>query len=156
MDCCDNNNTTNDDQILLITKFFDYSERYGMGFVLNNGCVGVYYNDSSKIVLSPDKRYFQYLERKPNNQELQKYYMDCYPSELKKKVILLQYFYKHFFPHEVNAFQREPEELSPEALDFDEVDLPDLPFVKKWRFTSHAMVFQLTDERFHFILNDRR
>jgi polo-like kinase 1 len=35
-----------------VTKWVDYSTKYGMGYLLLNGATGVYYNDGTKIVLS--------------------------------------------------------------------------------------------------------
>lgn len=36
-----------------IGKWIDYSEKYGLGYLLCNGCVGVIFNDGSKIVATP-------------------------------------------------------------------------------------------------------
>lgn len=38
-----------------------------MGYLLNNGVVGVYFNDNTKIILSSDGNIFQYYERKKRN-----------------------------------------------------------------------------------------
>eukprot|EP00826_Nyctotherus_ovalis_P034798 TRINITY_DN2927_c0_g2_i10.p1 TRINITY_DN2927_c0_g2~~TRINITY_DN2927_c0_g2_i10.p1 ORF type:complete len:435 (-),score=115.76 TRINITY_DN2927_c0_g2_i10:656-1891(-) len=40
-----------------IARWLDYSSKYGLGFVTTNGCVGVHFNDNSKIVLHRNKRY---------------------------------------------------------------------------------------------------
>ena len=32
-----------------ITKWVDYSSKYGLGYLLMNGATGVYFNDSTKI-----------------------------------------------------------------------------------------------------------
>lgn len=34
-----------------IIKWVDYSNKYGLGYIFTNGCVGVYFNDFSKIIL---------------------------------------------------------------------------------------------------------
>lgn len=36
-----------------VTCFVDYTTKYGLGFQLSSGTVGVYFNDASKIVLEP-------------------------------------------------------------------------------------------------------
>jgi polo-like kinase 1 len=36
-----------------INKWVDYSSKYGLGYLLINGATGVYFNDSTKIILSP-------------------------------------------------------------------------------------------------------
>jgi POLO box duplicated region len=50
-------------QEVWITKWVDYSSKYGMGYLLINGATGVYFNDSTKIILSPCGTYFDYIER---------------------------------------------------------------------------------------------
>jgi len=35
----------------IVTKFVDFSSKYGMGYKLSNGTYGVLFNDSTKIVL---------------------------------------------------------------------------------------------------------
>ena len=37
---------------VLITKWVDYSSKYGIGYKLSNGCYGVLYNDSTKMFLN--------------------------------------------------------------------------------------------------------
>ena len=41
----------------------DYSSKYGLGYLLSDGGVGVYFNDSTKISASPDGQEFQYIHR---------------------------------------------------------------------------------------------
>jgi hypothetical protein len=40
-----------------VSKWVDYSEKYGLGYLLSSGACGVYFNDSSRIVLFPDSSY---------------------------------------------------------------------------------------------------
>ncbi len=40
-----------------VKKWVDYSSKYGLGYILTNGCTGVFYNDSTKIILSKDEKY---------------------------------------------------------------------------------------------------
>ena len=46
-----------------VTKWVDYSSKYGMGYLLLNGATGVYFNDSTKIIMSHCGTYFDYIER---------------------------------------------------------------------------------------------
>ena len=43
-------------EILFVTKWVDYSNKYGFGAQLSDGTVLVLFNDSTKIVLSRSKR----------------------------------------------------------------------------------------------------
>ena len=65
-----------------------------LGYILNNGCSGVFFNDSTKIIMDPNGKIFQYKDRKPNDKYdlSSNHTIDFYPEELKKKVILLQHF----------------------------------------------------------------
>ena len=47
-----------------VKKWVDYSSKYGLGYLLSNGCTGVFFNDSTKIVIDQDGIRFQYYERK--------------------------------------------------------------------------------------------
>ena len=65
-------------------KWVDYSSKYGLGYLLNNGSTGVFFNDSSKILLSQDGYNFHYMERKgPDKQDIvNSYVLSEYPKEI--------------------------------------------------------------------------
>ena len=44
-----------------ISKWVDYSSKYGLGYMLSDGSTGVYFNDATKIILHPSGSYFEYL-----------------------------------------------------------------------------------------------
>lgn len=41
---------------LFISKWIDYSNKYGFGYQLSDNCVGVFFNDLTRISISPDKK----------------------------------------------------------------------------------------------------
>lgn len=45
-------------------KWIDYTSKYGLGYVLSNGAVGVFFNDATKIIMDPEGVGFDYHERK--------------------------------------------------------------------------------------------
>jgi len=45
------------DERVFIVSWVDYCNKYGMGYALTDGSVGVHFNDSTTLVLSPDKKY---------------------------------------------------------------------------------------------------
>lgn len=47
----------------LVTKFVDFSSKYGLGYMLSNGSYGVLFNDSTKIILHSNLYHFDYIER---------------------------------------------------------------------------------------------
>jgi polo-like kinase 1 len=58
---------------LHVKKWVDYSTKYGLGYLLSDGSTGVYFNDSTKIILDAKAEYnllrfrnLDYIEKKPN------------------------------------------------------------------------------------------
>lgn len=58
---------------------------------MSNGCAGVFYNDSTKLILDPKIEDFEYIQRRSSDKidVSTVYNLKDYPSELKKKVILM-------------------------------------------------------------------
>lgn len=98
--------TESQPQTELVTKFVDFSSKYGLGYLLSNGSYGVLFNDSSKIVLHPNCFHFDYVERsksQPANtssgqamesitDQVSQFDFFNYPEAIRKKVVLLQHF----------------------------------------------------------------
>lgn len=59
-----NNQSGNQNYDVWVMQWVDYSSKYGLGYVLSNGCSGVFFNDSTKIILDPTATYFEYMERR--------------------------------------------------------------------------------------------
>ena len=89
---------------LWVTQYVDYTSKYGLGYLLVDGSTGVYFNDSTKIVLAPGSSgRFQYMERVRSSQaeagdkglaheRFESHTLASYPPALHKKVTLLQHF----------------------------------------------------------------
>ena len=77
-----------------VKKWVDYSSKYGLGYLLSNGATGVFFNDSTKIILHPKSESFDYIERRQSDRQdvVQVYTLTEYPKEIQKKVTLLQHF----------------------------------------------------------------
>jgi hypothetical protein len=43
-------NEVQENQFVSVKKWIDYSSKYGIGYALSNGSIGVYFNDSSKML----------------------------------------------------------------------------------------------------------
>ena len=80
-----------------VTKWVDYSNKFGIGYLLNNGYIGVYFNDTTKIILNPIKNKFTYIDKKVVDfQELlYTFSINEYPNEIKNKVYLFNQFKKY-------------------------------------------------------------
>jgi polo-like kinase 1 len=88
-----NENEWDDTEEPYIKKWIDYSNKYGIGYILSTNACGVYFNDNSKIILASDFLTLTYIEKGLDKQESTEYYsMKNYPPEIKKKVTLLIHF----------------------------------------------------------------
>lgn len=77
-----------------VKKWVDYSQKYGLGYLLSNGAAGVFFNDSTKIILQIGSTSFDYLERRVSDKQeiIHRHTLDNYPQDIHKKVTLLQHF----------------------------------------------------------------
>jgi polo-like kinase 1 len=122
---------TSNGPALWVKKWVDYSNKYGLAYMLSNGCAGVYFNDSTKIVAAASGDSFQYTAKQPGNreEETESFEFAGFPQELQKKVTLLQHFRKHLA---INS-----------TLPSDEKELV---YIKKWMVTEHAIIFRLSNK----------
>ena len=141
-----------------VKKWVDYSSKYGLGYLLSNGYSGVFFNDSSKIILNPETKVFFYIERRSSDRQevILNYTMDNYPKEtLQKKVTLLQHFKNYLEGDNSNSNKNDDkdknkEEKTEENNKNEEKERENLqkPFtyVKKWMRTRHAIMFRLSNK----------
>lgn len=191
-----------------VVRYVDYTSKYGLGFLLNTGSAGVYFNDSTKIVLSSDGSVFQYIERRrrdapttsgptsPTSEHtIQTHLLSCYPVELHKKVTLLCHFRNYLIDQHRNGAPQHGDDEgagmdgnpkipvasvdsqasgasstvtfgvssakyvpSPTDIDRDRASdgEPEMPFLKKWVRTRHAILFRLSNRTVQVVFFDRR
>jgi polo-like kinase 1 len=67
-----------------VKKWVDYSTKYGLGYYLSNEATGVFFNDSTKIVLDPNGHHLDYMERRSSDRQDvgTEYTLTEYPKEL--------------------------------------------------------------------------
>ena len=116
---------------LWVRKWVDYSNKYGLGYVLSNGCAGVYFNDSTKIISSSNGESFQYISKTSGGKEetTSSYSAAAFPIELQKKVTLLLHFRKHLAVDIISGLESK-----------------ELIYIKKWLATEHAVIFRLSNK----------
>jgi polo-like kinase 1 len=124
-----------------VKKWIDYSSKYGLGYILSNGHVGVYFNDSTKIIYRPNGMNFIYVERKPQERtEIVTPHLlsEEFNKDLNKKVILLQHF---------KAYLLEENKNNPiEKKESENIDMKNYVYVKKWMRTKQAILFRLSNK----------
>jgi len=122
-----------------VKKWVDYSSKYGLGYLLSNGSTGVFFNDSSKIILDNKAINFNFIERRSSDKQeiVTTHTLTEYPKDLTKKVTLLQHF-RSYLEGETKGENKEEEE--------DKGDDKNNVYVKKWMRTRHAIMFRLSNK----------
>jgi polo-like kinase 1 len=80
-----------------VTKWVDFSNTFGLGYILNNGHIGLYFNDTTKIILNPIEKTFTYIDKKmvEDQELLYTFSMKEYPDDIKMKVYFFNQFKKY-------------------------------------------------------------
>lgn len=124
-----------------VKKWIDYSSKYGLGYLLSNGDAGVYFNDSTKMILPHNCKTFQYIDRGTNKKDIVLVNsLISYPQELHKKLTLLQNFKSYL----------EGESLGKEVLTESPTN-----YVKKWLRTKRAILFRFADKTVQVSFQDQ-
>ena len=133
-----------------VCTWVDYTSKYGLGYLLADGAVGVYFNDSTKIVLASDNEHFEYIERSSSSSGRrrdiirQPHTLSSYPESLNKKVTLL----KHFRGYLMEQYRKNPIKPDVEVAAMEAGSASsNMTFVKKWVRTRHAVLFRLSNRQ---------
>jgi polo-like kinase 1 len=119
-----------------VLKWLDYTHKYGLGYLTSSGYAGVYFNDSTKMLIAGPE--FFYVDRREGDkpERVQRFKASSVPSSLSKKVTLLQHFAKHL---------QAPKQSSVPA---------ELHYVKKYLRTDQAMIFRLSSRLVQVVFKD--
>ncbi|CAE6470527.1 unnamed protein product [Rhizoctonia solani] len=132
---------------VFIVSWVDYCNKYGMGYALADGSVGVHFNDSTSIVLAPNKTHLDYISSRRNGTIYvrKNYTMREHPEELKSKVYLLRHFEKYM----MDRLYGDPEYA------FEDVErTKGMDFVQKYLRMKHVIVFKMSHEVLQFNFYD--
>ncbi|KAL8584679.1 hypothetical protein ACOMHN_002407 [Nucella lapillus] len=134
-DRADNPEAVSESSIVWVTKWVDYSNKYGFGFRLSTDTMGVLFNDTSRILLSPDGRSVQYCDM---TEKLWDYTLDNVPEDMGRKTTLLQYFARYMDEHLIQGGELESSQNS-------DPQWASSVYLKKWFRTTKAILLYLTD-----------
>lgn len=122
---------------------------------------GVYFNDSTKAVLSANSDSFLYIERRktngegPNNEPVSSYTLSDYPeATLKKKVTLLQHFRNYLSEQQKREEDTGESQPTTSTTSTESEAVEDMVYMKKWIKTKHAMLFRLSNGTVQVQFND--
>merc|ERR1719479_412580 len=117
-----------------VSKWVDYSDKYGFGYALCDESIGVVFNDLTKLLLLSDGSNIHYIDYASKEHY---YSLREYPNSIEKKVKLLNYFMNYMKEHLLKAG------ANMELKERDE--LSRIPALKTWFRTSRAVVMHLTN-----------
>lgn len=120
--------------IYWISKWVDFSDRYGLGFALCDNSYGVRFNDVTTLIMlaSENENQLQYIDATGGEHFFSK---TSAPKPLAKKIELLKYFRNYMNKYLANTGSKIREEEG----------MARLPYVCDWFRTRTALVFYLTN-----------
>ncbi|CAG9769040.1 unnamed protein product [Ceutorhynchus assimilis] len=79
-----------------VSKWVDYSDKYGFGYQLSDESVGVMFNDTTRLIMLANGLNVQYVDRKGDEAYMT---VQIYPQAHDKKMKLLSYFSRYMSEH---------------------------------------------------------
>uniref|UniRef100_A0A8C2YVJ2 Serine/threonine-protein kinase PLK n=1 Tax=Cyclopterus lumpus TaxID=8103 RepID=A0A8C2YVJ2_CYCLU len=120
--------------IFWISKWVDYSDKYGLGYQLCDNSVGVLFNDYTRLIMYTDGDSLQYIDKAAVESYLS---VRSFPAVHNKKITLLKYFRNYMSEHLLkagaNMARRDGDELAR------------LPYLSLWFRTKSAIVLHLSN-----------
>ncbi|XP_017006465.1 serine/threonine-protein kinase polo [Drosophila takahashii] len=117
-----------------ISKWVDYSDKYGFGYQLCDEGIGVMFNDTTKLILLPNQINVHFIDKDGKES-----YMTTtdYCKSLDKKMKLLSYFKRYMIEHLVKA--------GANNVNIESDQISRMPHLHSWFRTTCAVVMHLTN-----------
>ncbi|KAH7936126.1 hypothetical protein HPB52_018527 [Rhipicephalus sanguineus] len=117
---------------LLVTKWIDYSNKFGFGFQLSDRTVGVLFNDATHLSFSADRLRLEYRD---SHGSMEAHAPSSLPSSLQEKYGLLKYF-AHYMEENLTEGGDVPKGSGRKKKP--------LVYLQRWMRTDRAVVMQLS------------
>uniref|UniRef100_A0A7S4DIL4 Serine/threonine-protein kinase PLK n=1 Tax=Lotharella globosa TaxID=91324 RepID=A0A7S4DIL4_9EUKA len=149
--------------VVWVTRWADYTSKYGMGYALSDGTYGVCFNDQTKIAYHTNEhKFFNYVERRSsqdNSSRMSSHSTENYPAKITKKVLLLGHF-KDYLSRSSSSTKSKPPYIGqsphPNPSYANPTQGESNPvMVKKWMKAEHAMVFRLSNQTVQLVFHDQ-
>jgi len=128
---------------IFIRKWVE-TEKYGLGYVLSNENVGVFFNDYSKIIYVPNGRNFIYID---NNEKITSHlFKENLNNDLNKKSMWLKTFKGYLFD--------ESKEEVKEKNELDGINDKNFIYLRRFVKTKHAILFRLSNKTVQISFHD--
>lgn len=120
--------------VFWVSKWVDYTDKYGLGYQLCDNSIGVVFNDNTRVILLNNNLSVTYVDEN----SIEHYHtVEEYPPSLEKKMTLLKYFCTYMKQYLLMT----GEDVSPRECD----NLVRLPCLGTWLRTRSAISFYLTN-----------
>ncbi|KAG7165484.1 serine/threonine-protein kinase PLK2-like [Homarus americanus] len=123
---------------LFISKWIDYSNKYGFGYQLSDNCVGVFFNDLTRISISSDKNRVEFTD---SSGRLAVHQAGALPAWLQERYQLLRYFATYM---EENLTEAGDSRTARPAA----ARMSVIPHVRRWDRTPKSIIMQLSNGTF--------
>ncbi|CAL7941413.1 unnamed protein product [Xylocopa violacea] len=121
---------------LFISKWIDYSNKYGLGFQLSDKSVSILFNDHTKISYTHDRR----VEYVTTDDEVTRYHREeDVPAALQKKLLLLQRFTQY-----MDKFMTEGGEIKKPRAAPKQSKNVSVPRMRRWLRTDKTIMMELS------------
>lgn len=131
---CVENTDPSAQPFLWVSKWVDYSDKYGFGYQLCDDGVGVMYNDGTRLIMLANKYNIHYIHRDLSESY---YTVKDYPESLEKKMKLMNFFLQYMNEHLMKAGG------SVAVKNSDAMSR--IPYLHQWFRTQSAVVMQLNN-----------
>lgn len=129
---------------IFITKWIDYSNKYGFGFQLSDKSVGVFFNDNTRISYSSDRGYIQFGE----GSNVTSMSASQVPPSLHEKFTLLRYFAQYMDENLTEGGEgcrTTPGKAIGSGAGVRHASSASIPQIKRWIRTPKAIIMHLTN-----------
>ena len=134
---------------IYVKYYFNYNEKFGVGYLLNNDDIGVYYKDKTIILLNRNNYDFLYINKNGENFNFTK---NEIPENLKNKIKILNGFIKTF------------ERKKAKEKNINENSIKEIKKIKKYSYSNiyaksvvidkKCVILKLTNEVDHVFFAD--
>ncbi|XP_047124444.1 serine/threonine-protein kinase PLK1 [Hydra vulgaris] len=114
-----------------VSKWVDYSDKYGLGYQLSDGSVGVLFNDATRLLMHEDEKSLQYID-KLNKETF--FTIDNAPPNMQKKKTLLEYFHDYMNEHLLKTGS---------GVATKGMESARLPYLRSWFRTRSGIILHL-------------
>ncbi|KAB7494327.1 Serine/threonine-protein kinase PLK1 [Armadillidium nasatum] len=135
---------------IFISKWIDYSNKYGFGYQLSDSSVGVFFNDLTRISISSDKSRVEFHD---NSGRVTAHPTGSLPAWLQERFQLLKYFAAYMEENltdagEVVESHKRQHQQQQQQLQQSNLKQILIPHIRRWDRTPKSIIMHLSNGTF--------